>query len=57
MMKKKILAAALAAIFTVASLTGCGASADENTTATGAGSEAEAKLLQQQILTASEMLS
>lgn len=40
MMKKKILAAALAAIFTVASLTGCGASADENTTATGASSEA-----------------
>lgn len=40
MMKKKILAAALATIFTVASLTGCGASADENTTAIGAGSEA-----------------
>lgn len=40
MMKKKILAAALATIFTVASLTGCGASADENTTATGVGSEA-----------------
>ena len=40
MMKKKILAAALATIFTVASLTGCGASADENTTAIGASSEA-----------------
>ncbi len=40
MIKKKILAAALAAIFTVASLTGCGASTDENTTAAGAGSEA-----------------
>ena len=33
MMKKRILAAALATIFTVASLTGCGASTDENTTA------------------------
>ena len=42
MMKKRILAAALATIFTVASLTGCGASTDENTTATGAGSEAAA---------------
>lgn len=42
MMKKRILATALAAIFTVASLTGCGASTDENTTATGAGSEAAA---------------
>ena len=42
MMKKRILAAALATIFTVASLTGCGASTDENTTATGTGSEAAA---------------